>query len=224
MFDRVIASTVKCLTAILFTFSVYSFSVFCRFCVVNRLFIPATTANDLRLWRIFYPRFYPLHLFSYLNSWERASISLFQRWVLNKGTTGTIFITSLVWRCPWLGIESGRPAREASTLPLCYRGGGISVYDFEGRISRDCNLTIHWNKTKWFDTALLTPWLRSKLLPEFRNPDLSESSSTRTFFSSFSRPCFSSNQLWISILSCCTCPCACNLSFSNCNKTKGVEW
>ena len=30
--------------------------------------IPATTANDLRLQRIFYPRFYPLHLFFYLNS------------------------------------------------------------------------------------------------------------------------------------------------------------
>ena len=37
-------------------------------------FIPATTSNDLRLWRIFYPRFYPSHLFSYLNSCERASI------------------------------------------------------------------------------------------------------------------------------------------------------
>ena len=31
----------------------------------------------------------------------------FQCWVLNKGTTGTIFITSLVWRGPWLGIEPG---------------------------------------------------------------------------------------------------------------------
>ena len=31
-------------------------------------FIPATTANDLRLRRIFYPRFYPLHLFFDLNS------------------------------------------------------------------------------------------------------------------------------------------------------------
>jgi len=27
--------------------------------------------------RIFYPRFYPLHLFSHLSSWERASIFLF---------------------------------------------------------------------------------------------------------------------------------------------------
>ena len=70
-------------------------------------FIPATTANDLRLQRIFYPRFYPLHLFSYLNSWERASIFPFECSVLNKGTTGTIFITSLVWRGPWLGIEPG---------------------------------------------------------------------------------------------------------------------
>ena len=25
--------------------------------------------------------------------------------VLNKGTTGTIFITSLVWRGPWLGVK-----------------------------------------------------------------------------------------------------------------------
>ena len=43
--------------------------------------------------------------FSYLNSWERASIFPFQCSVLNKCTTGTIFITSLVWRGPWLGIE-----------------------------------------------------------------------------------------------------------------------
>jgi len=48
-----------------------------------------------------------IHLFSYLNSWERASIFLFECPVLNKGTTGTIFITSLVWRGPWLGIQPG---------------------------------------------------------------------------------------------------------------------
>ena len=71
------------------------------------LFIPATTANDLGLRRIFYPRFYPLHLFSYLKSWDRASIFPFECSVLNKGTTGTIFITSLLWRGPWLGIEPG---------------------------------------------------------------------------------------------------------------------
>ena len=69
------------------------------------VFISATKANDLRLRMIFHPRFYPLHLFFYLNSWERASIFPFEWSMLTKGTTGTIFITSLVWRGPWLGIE-----------------------------------------------------------------------------------------------------------------------
>ena len=124
-------------------------------------FIPATTANDLRLRRIFYPRFYPLHLISYLSSWERASIFPFECSVLNKGTTGTIFITSLVWRGPWLMIEPETsrtrsqhyttrlsmeavldwrlnprpPALEASTLPLGYCGGGEHIgKDYENCI------------------------------------------------------------------------------------------
>ena len=80
---------------------------YCWFCVVIRFFIPATTSNDLQLRRIFYPRFYPLRLFSYLHSWEGASIFPFECSVLNKGTTGTIFITSLLWRRPWLRIEPG---------------------------------------------------------------------------------------------------------------------
>ena len=50
---------------------------------------------------------YQILLFSYLNSWERASIFPCQCWVLNKGTTGTIFVKSLVWRGPWLGNEPG---------------------------------------------------------------------------------------------------------------------
>ena len=79
----------------------------CRFCMIICFFIPTTTANDLRLRRIFYPRFYPLHKFSYLNGWQKSQYFPFEWSVLNKGTTGTIFITSLVWCCPWLGIEPG---------------------------------------------------------------------------------------------------------------------
>ena len=90
-------------------------------------FIPATAANDLRLRRMFYPRLYPLHLFSYLNSWERASISLFNVWVLNKGTTGTIFIASLVWCGPCLGIEPGTSPHSKPALYLSRRR--YSVYD-----------------------------------------------------------------------------------------------
>ena len=97
--------------------------LFIKFVSFFSFFIPATTANDLRLRRIFYPRFYPLHLFSYLNSWERASIVHFECSELNKGNTGTIFITSLVWRGPWLGIEPGasRTRSQHSTTMLSRR-------------------------------------------------------------------------------------------------------
>ena len=74
-------------------------------------------------------------LFSYLNSWERASIFPFECPVLNEGTTGTIFITSLVWRGPWLGIEPGTSALEASTIPLGYWGGCFYY--------RSCSISIN---------------------------------------------------------------------------------
>ena len=80
---------------------------FCRFYVVTPFFHPRHNGQWPTTSKDFYTRSYPLHY--YLNSWERASISLFQCSVLNKGTTGTIFITSLVWRGRWLGTESGTP-------------------------------------------------------------------------------------------------------------------
>ena len=65
----------------------------------------------------FYPICYALHFLSSLYSSERASISPF------KGITGTIFITSLVWRGPWLGIEPGisRTRSQHSTTRLSRR-------------------------------------------------------------------------------------------------------
>ena len=100
---------------------------FCRFCVVIRFYHPRH--NDLRLRRIFYTRFYRLHLFSYLNSWERASIFPFNCSVLNKGTTGTIFITSLVWRGPWLGIEPGTSGtRSQHYTTRLSRGGYVIIW------------------------------------------------------------------------------------------------
>ena len=97
---------------------------FCLFCVVIRFFHPRHMTSDLEgfLYQIL-----SITLFSYLNSWERASIFPFECWVLNKSTTGTIFITYLVWRGPWLGIEPGLPALEASTLSLGYLGGSMYI-------------------------------------------------------------------------------------------------
>ena len=79
--------------------------------------------HNSRLRRSFYPRFYLLHLFSYLNSWERTSIFPFECSMLNKGTTGTIFITSLVWRGPGLGIQprTSRTQCQHSTTRLSRR-------------------------------------------------------------------------------------------------------
>ena len=126
-----------------FLIFLYIFSV--RLLLVLRghsfFFIPATTANDLRLRRIFYPRFYPLHLFFYLYSWEKASIFPFKCSVLNKGTTGTIFITSLVWRGPWLGIEPGTSRTRSQ--------------HYTTRLSRRqyCNYLLHYMyNTNWKKT------------------------------------------------------------------------
>ena len=75
---------------------------------VALLLIAFFLAFDLRRFCVVIRRiFYALHLFSYLNYWERASILPLECSVLNKGKTGTICITSLVWRGPWLGIEPG---------------------------------------------------------------------------------------------------------------------
>ena len=101
---------------------------FCRFCVVIRFFhfsIPATTAYDFRLWRIFYPRFYPLHLFSHPNSLERAGISIF-----NVECQTRELLVPFLLRLWYDSVLVGglNPALEASSLPLGYRGGGCELY------------------------------------------------------------------------------------------------
>ena len=106
---------------------------FCRFCVVIRFFMPTTTAkmtSDFKRFSI--PDFIHYIYFSYLNSWERTSIFTFECWVLNKGTTGTIFITSLVWGGPWLGIEPGtsRTQSQHSTTRLSRRQWVLSSHGF----------------------------------------------------------------------------------------------
>ena len=85
-------------------------------------FILTTTANELRLQRISIPDF--IHYIYFISLFFRKSQYFpFQCWVLYKGTTGNIFITSLVWRGPWLGIEPGtsRTWSQHSTTRLSRR-------------------------------------------------------------------------------------------------------
>ena len=85
---------------------------FCRFCVVIRLFHPRhngqwpPTSKDFlsQILSITFICFY-LHFILILE--KEPVCSPLECSVLNKGTTGTIIITSLVWRGPWLGIKLG---------------------------------------------------------------------------------------------------------------------
>ena len=122
---------------------------FCRFCVVIRFFHPRHYGQWPPTSKDFYTRSYPLHYFLILIL-QKEPVFPFSMLSGNKGTTGTIFITSLVWRGPWLGIEPGTsPTRsqhyitrlsrrrsltedwtrtfalEASTISLGYRGGDL---------------------------------------------------------------------------------------------------
>ena len=86
-------------------------------------FIPATTANDLRLRRISIPDFIH-YIFSYLNSSARASISLF-----NVECQTRALLVPFLYFCydavlDW-GLNLGLPTFKASTLPLGYRGGVV---------------------------------------------------------------------------------------------------
>ena len=70
------------------------------------------------------PDFIHYIYFPYLNSWEKATIFPFECSVLNKGTTGTIFITSYNAVLDW-GLNPRPPALKTSTISLGYRGGGV---------------------------------------------------------------------------------------------------
>ena len=83
--------------------------------------------------------------------------------MLNKGTTGTIFIR--LWYDAVLdwGLNPGPPALEASTLPLGYRGGVMGI---------KCTATrpiiglvfIHWRVVMVDQDEIgdmVTTWLRT---------------------------------------------------------------
>ena len=85
-------------------------------------------------------RILSITLFSYLNSWEREPVVPFSMFSAKQGNYLYHFISSLVWRGPWLGIEPETPALEASTLPLGYRGGVILKHQvfFNALLSKWC--------------------------------------------------------------------------------------
>ena len=105
-----------------FVFIVLTFSTFVGSVWSFEFFIPATTANDLQLSipDLIHYIYFPILI---LEKEPVFSFWMFKCSVLNKWSTGTIFITSLVWRGPWLGIEPGtsRTQSQHSTIRLSRR-------------------------------------------------------------------------------------------------------
>ena len=102
----------KILPAMLSFFSVR----LCRFCVVIRFFHPRHNGQWPPTSKDFLSQIVSI-TFIWFIFWERANIFPFECSVLNKGTTGTTFITSLVWRGPWLGIEPGTSRTRSQHCP-----------------------------------------------------------------------------------------------------------
>ena len=110
-------SIIECINTIL---SFLAFD-FCGSSVVILFFHPRHNGQWPPTSKDFYTRSYPLH--NYLNSWERASISLFNvecqtRELLVPFLYHLWYDAVLDW-----GLNPGPPALEASTLPLGYRWG-----------------------------------------------------------------------------------------------------
>ena len=95
---------------------------FRRFCVVIRFFHPRHNGQRPPTSKDFYTRSYPLHYFLILIC-EKEPVFPFLMLSAKQGTTGTIFITFLVWRGPWFGIEPGtsRTRSQYSTTRLSRR-------------------------------------------------------------------------------------------------------
>ena len=87
----------------IFLFFIFLAFDFYLFYLVIRFFHPS---NDHWLRRFVIPDVIHYFLILILEK-EPIQYFPFECSVLNKETTGTIFITSLVWLGPWLGIEPG---------------------------------------------------------------------------------------------------------------------
>ena len=90
---------------------------------------------------------------------EKEPVFPFKFWVLNKGTTGTIFYETIWYDAvlDW-GLNLGPPALEASTLPLGYCGGGPWL-GIETGTSR--TQSQHWDGIDFVIEDLLSLWFQT---------------------------------------------------------------
>ena len=118
---------------------------FCRFCVVIRFFHPRHNGQWPPTSKDFYTRSYPLHYFLILIL-EKEPVFPFSMLSAKQGNYWYNFITSLVWRGPWLGIDpwTSRTRSQHYTTRLWRR----RLFDYE----------IQQRKSALTSFVLLTHW------------------------------------------------------------------
>ena len=117
---------------------------FCLFCVVIRFIHPRHNGQWPPTSKDFFTRFYPLHNFLILIL-EKEPVFPFSMLSDEQGNSWYHFITSLVWRGPWLGIEpvTSRTRSQHSTT----------------RVSRR-----RWIKSLEIVTQMEWPWVKDTVL------------------------------------------------------------
>ena len=111
----------------------------CRFCVVIWVFHPCHNGQWPLTWKDLHPRSYPLHLFSYLNSWESASTPLFNVECQTREPL-VPFWYDAVLDC---GLNPGPPTLKVRILPLGY-WGGLNSCDKK-------SITSLWLSERWYN-------------------------------------------------------------------------
>ena len=111
----------------------------CRFCVVIWVFHPCHNGQWPLTWKDLHPRFYPLYLFSYLKSWESASMPLFNVECQTRELLVPFWYVAVL-DC---GLNAGPPTLKVRTLPLGY-WGGLNSCDKK-------SITSLWLSERWYN-------------------------------------------------------------------------
>ena len=106
----------------------------------------------------FYARFYPLHFLTILILEKEPVFPFFNVECQTRELLVPFFITSLVWRGPWLGIEPGasRTRRQHSTTRLSRRRWNLTItliHSSNEKVYIQCDYlwTIKTHDCPWFD-------------------------------------------------------------------------
>ena len=131
---------------------------FCQFCMVICFFHPRHNSQWPPISKDFYARFYPLHFLTIFILEKEPVFPFFNVECQTRELLVPFFITSLVWRGPWLGIEPGasRTRRQHSTTRLSRRRWNLTItliHSSNEKVYIQCDYlwTIKTHDCPWFD-------------------------------------------------------------------------